>query len=173
MRYTLSILVENRVSELARILGLFGARGYNIESLTVAQTLDAAVSRLTLVTDGDDRTIEQIIKQLDKQVRVLSVSDLTAMNHIERELMLAQVHIADGAARQELFNVVNIFRARVLDVSERSLTIEATGNRAKVNALLRLLGPFGIQEMVRAGTLAIGRLPVATTALRAIEKKSH
>jgi len=172
MRHTLSILVENRFSELASILGLFGARGYNIESLTVAQTLDAAVSRLTLVTNGDDRTIEQIIKQLDKQVRVLSVADLTAMNHIERELMLAHVHTADLAARHELLNVVSIFRARVLDVSEQSLTIETTGNRAKVNALLRLLGPFGIQEMVRAGTLAIGRLPVGTTTLRTIEEKS-
>ena len=163
MRHTLAILVENRFGELARIVGLFGARGYNIESLTVAPTLERQISRVTLVTSGDDETVEQIIKQLDKQIRVLSVTDLTVTDHVERELALIHVSAEAGPRRQEVLNLVDVFRAKVIDISEAALTIEATGNRAKVNALLRLLGGFGIQEMVRAGTVAIGRLPSAAT----------
>jgi acetolactate synthase-1/3 small subunit len=162
MRHTLSILVENRFGELARIVGLFSARGYNIESLTVAETLDNQVSRVMLVTSGDDRTIEQIVKQVNKQVRVLSVTDLTPLDHIERELALIHVNARDAVTQQQLLNLVSIFHARVIDVSESALTIETTGNRAKVHALLKLLEPFGIQEMVRAGAVAIGKLPVAT-----------
>jgi acetolactate synthase-1/3 small subunit len=171
MRHTLSILIENRFGELARIVGLFDASGYNIESLTVAETLDAALFRVTLVTSGDDLTIDLIIKQLEKQIRARSVADLTAMDHIERELMLVHVNAADGAARHEVLNLVNIFRARVIDVSEKSLTIETTGDRAKVNAFLRVLGPFGIHEMVRAGTLAIGRLPASKATSKDYRKE--
>jgi acetolactate synthase-1/3 small subunit len=163
MRHTLAIVVENRFGELARIVDLFGARGYNIESLTVAPTLEPQVSRVTLVTSGDDETIEQIIKQLDKQIRVLSVTDLTVMEHVEREMVLIHVSAEAGPRRQEVLNLIGVFRAKVIDISEDALTIEATGNRAKINALLRLLGGFGIQEMVRAGTVAIGRLPAAAT----------
>jgi acetolactate synthase-1/3 small subunit len=162
MRHTLSILVENRSGELARIVGLFSARGYNIESLTVAETLDPQISRVTLVTSGDDQTVEQITKQLNKQIRVLSVTDLTMFDHIEREMALIHVNAAGGNERQQVMHLVDIFRARVIDVSERALTIETTGDRPKVNALLGLLGPFGIHEMVRAGTLAIPRLPAAS-----------
>ncbi len=162
MRHTLSVLVENRFGELARIVGLFSARGYNIESLTVAETLDPQISRVTLVTSGDDRTIEQITKQLNKQIRVLSVTDLTMLDHIEREMALIHVNAPGGNGRQQVMHLADIFRARVIDVSESALTIETTGDRAKVNALLGLLGPFDIQEMVRAGTLAIPRLPAAT-----------
>jgi acetolactate synthase-1/3 small subunit len=161
MRHTLSILVENRFGELARIVGLFSARGYNIESLTVAETLDPKISRVTLVTDGDDRTVEQITKQLDKQIRVLSVTNLTALDHIEREMALIHVNAAAENGRQQVMHLVEIFRARVIDVSDSGLTIETTGDRSKVNALVGLLGPFGIQEMVRAGTVAIPRLPAA------------
>jgi acetolactate synthase I/III small subunit len=163
MRHTLAIVVENRFGELARIVGLFGARGYNIESLTVAPTLEREISHVTLVTSGDDEAIEQIIKQLDKQIRVLSVTDLTVMDHVEREMALIHVSAEAGPRRQEVLNLVHVFRAKVIDISEVAMTIEATGNRAKVNALLRLLGGFGIQEMVRAGTVAIERLPVAAT----------
>ncbi len=160
MRHTLAILVENRFGELARIVGLFSARGYNIESLTVAETLEPQVSRVTLVTCGDDRTVEQIIKQLQKQIRVQSVIDLTVRAHIEREMALIHVSAPAGRpTRQEVLNLANVFRAKVVDISEDAVTIEATGDRNKVNALLRLLGPFGIHEMARAGTLAIGRLP--------------
>lgn len=162
MRHTLSILVENRSGELARIVGLFSARGYNIESLTVAETLDPQISRVTLVTSGDDQTVEQITKQLNKQIRVLSVTDLTMLEHIEREMALIHVKAASGNERKQVMHLADIFRARVIDVSERALTIETTGDRPKVKALLGLLGPFGIQEMVRAGTLAIPRLPSAT-----------
>jgi len=158
VRHILSILVENRFGELARIVGLFSARGYNIESLTVAETLDPQTSRVTLVTSGDDHTVEQIVKQLDKQVRVLSVTDLTALDHIERELALIHVKVS-GNERYQVMNLVDMFPARIIDVSENALTIEATGDRAKVNALLGLLTPFGIHEVVRAGTLAIPRLP--------------
>ena len=161
MRHTLSILVENRFGELARIVGLFSARGYNIESLTVAETLDPQISRVTLVTNGDDGTVEQITKQLNKQIRVLSVTDLTMLAHIEREMALIHVNAESGNGRQEVKHLVDIFRAKVIDVSESALTIETTGDRAKVNALLGLLAPFGVQEMVRAGTVAIPRLPLA------------
>jgi acetolactate synthase-1/3 small subunit len=160
VRHTLSILVENRFGELARIVGLFSARGYNIESLTVAETLDSQVSRVTLVTSGDDHTVEQIVKQLDKQVRVLSVTDLTALDHIELELVLIHVRVG-GDERRQVLNLVDMFPARVIDFSENALTIEATGDRLKVKALLDQLTPFGIHEVVRAGTLAIPRLPAA------------
>lgn len=162
MRHTLSILVENRFGELARIVGLFSARGYNIESLTVAETLDPQISRVTLVTKGDDRTVEQITKQLEKQIRVLSVTNLTALDHIERELALVHVRTEGAGGRQQVMHLVDIFRARVIDVSESGLTIETTGDRSKVCALVGLLEPFGIQEMVRAGTVAIPRMPADT-----------
>ena len=171
MRHTLAILVENRFGELARIVGLFGARGYNIESLTVAPTLEREISRVTLVTSGDDETVEQIVKQLEKQIRVLSVADLTVMDHVEREMALIQVSAAAGPKRQEVLNLVVVFRAKVIDISETALTIEATGNSAKLSALLRLLGGFGIQEMVRAGTVAIGRLPSAALAAESEQAK--
>ncbi len=164
MRHTLSILLENRFGELARIVGLFGARGYNIESLTVAETLDPRVSRITLVTSGDDRIIEQLIKQLGKQIRVLSVNDLTVSDHIEREMVLVHVHTETAAVRHQVLSLANIFRARVIDVSTGGLIVEATGSRKKVTALLDQLEPLGIQDMVRAGTLAIVRS--ATTANR-------
>ncbi len=171
MRHTLAILVENRFGELARIVGLFSARGYNIESLTVAETLEPQLSRVTLVTSGDDQTVEQIVKQLKKQIRVQSVIDLTVRAHIEREMALIHVGATAGPQRQEVLSLVNVFRAKVVDISEAALTVEATGNRHKVNALLRLLGPFGIHEMARAGTLAIGRLPAGNISGEEVERE--
>jgi acetolactate synthase-1/3 small subunit len=159
MRHTLSILVENRYGELSRIVGLFSARGYNIESLTVAETLEAGLSRLTLVTVGDDSAIERITRQLDKQVRVMKVEDLTTTSHIEREMALINVKASAGPARQEVLSLVNIFRAKVVDVSEDGLIVEASGDWNKVRALINLLKPMGIREIVRTGTVAIGRLP--------------
>jgi acetolactate synthase I/III small subunit len=164
MRHTLSILLENRFGELSRILGLFSARGYNIESLTVAETLDPSLSRLTLVTVGDDATIERITRQLDKQVRVMKVEDVTATPHIEREMALINVKAAAGPARQEVLSLVEIFRAKVIDVSEGGLIIEASGDWNKVRALINLLKPMGIREIVRTGTVAIARLPEAAEA---------
>ena len=159
MRHTLSILVENQFGELSRIVNLFSARGYNIESLTVAETLDSHVSRITLVTRGNDRIIEQIIKQLNKQVRVLDVRDLTSSRHIEREMVLINVKAEAGEKRQEVLSLVSIFRAKVVDVSDDGLIIEATGDWNKVSALIRLLKRLGILEIVRTGTVAIARLP--------------
>lgn len=159
MRHTLSILVENRFGELSRIVGLFSARGFNIESLTVAETLDPSISRVTLVTRGNDQIVEQIIKQLDKQVRVLDVQDLTAFKHIEREMVLINVKAGAGLKRQEVLSLVDIFRAKVVDVSDDGLIVEATGDWNKVSALIRLLKPIGISEIVRTGTVAITRLP--------------
>lgn len=157
MRHTLSILVENRFGELARIVSLFSARGYNIESLTVAETLDPEVSRITLVTSGDERIIAQITRQLEKQVRVISVTDLSLFDHVEREMALVHVITSDTATRQEVLDQVRIFHARVIGTSETGITVEATGERSKVDALLLVLRRFGIEDMVRAGTVAIKR----------------
>jgi acetolactate synthase-1/3 small subunit len=158
MRHTLSILVENRFGELSRIVGLFSARGYNIESLTVAETLDPKISRMTLVTTGNDETIEQITRQLDKQIRVIEAVDMTGFSHIEREMALINVMAEAGAPRQEVLSLANIFRAKVVDVSGAGIIVEATGDWAKVSALIELLKPFGIREIVRTGTVAIARL---------------
>jgi acetolactate synthase-1/3 small subunit len=140
-------------------VGLFSARGYNIESLSVAETLDPTLSRLTLVTIGDDSTIERITKQLDKQIRVRKVEDLTSTSHIEREMALIHVKAEAGPARQEVLSLVGIFRAKVVDVSEDGLIVEASGDWNKVRALINLLKPLGIKEIVRTGTVAISRLP--------------
>jgi acetolactate synthase-1/3 small subunit len=158
VRHTLSILVENRFGELSRIVGLFSARGYNIESLTVAETLDPKISRMTLVTTADDRMIEQITRQLNKQVRVIEAVDMTGFKHIEREMALINVTAEAGPARQEVLSLVDIFRAKVVDVSSDGVIIEATGDWAKVSALIELLKPVGIREIVRTGAVAIARL---------------
>jgi acetolactate synthase-1/3 small subunit len=158
VRHSLSILVENRFGELSRIVGLFSARGYNIESLTVAETLDPKISRMTLVTTADDRMIEQITRQLNKQVRVIEAVDMTGFKHIEREMALINVTAEAGPARQEVLSLVDIFRAKVVDVSSDGVIIEATGDWAKVSALIELLKPVGIREIVRTGAVAIARL---------------
>jgi acetolactate synthase I/III small subunit len=158
VRHTLSILVENRFGELSRIVGLFSARGYNIESLTVAETLDPKISRMTLVTTADDGMIEQITRLLNKQVRVIEAADMTSFNHIEREMALINVTTTTGPARQEVLSLVDIFRAKVVDVSSDGVIIEATGDWAKVSALIELLKPVGIREIVRTGAVAIARL---------------
>jgi len=162
MRHTLAILLENRFGELARIVGLFSARGYNIESLTVAETLEPEISRVTLVTSGDEKTIEQIVKQLEKQIRVLSVTDLTLNDHIEREMALLHVESKSGNKRLEIMKLASIFDARVIDASEDTVTLEAMAERNKFDDLLRLLQPFGIREIARSGTLAIGRVSTRT-----------
>jgi acetolactate synthase-1/3 small subunit len=162
MRHTLSILVENRFGELSRIVGLFSARGYNIESLCVAETLDPSVSRVTLVTTGNDKTIEQITRQLDKQVRVREVVDMNGLRHVERELVLVNVKAAAGSARQEVLSLVDVFRAKVVDMSDDGLVVEVTGDWNKVSALVGLLEPLGIREIVRTGTVAMARLAEGT-----------
>jgi acetolactate synthase I/III small subunit len=159
MRHTLSIVVENHYGELARIVGLFSARGYNIESLTVAETLDPALSCVTLVTSGDDRTIEQIVKQVNKLVRVVHVSDLTGSAHFERELVLINVKTESSEALQTVLQLVAQNHLRVAEMIEGGLIIEATGEWKDINALVGKLMPFGIRHIVRTGTVAVCKQP--------------
>ena len=156
MRHTISILVENEFGVLSRVAGLFSGRGFNIESLSVAETLDPTVSRITLVTHGDDQVLAQVERQLEKLVPVIKVTDFTETPHVERELVLIKV-AADDKSRSELLNIVDVFRAKVVDVSRRSFVIEATGAEEKVNALIELLKPIGITEIVRTGKVAMFR----------------
>ncbi len=155
MRHTLSILVENRPGELARIVNLFSARGFNIESLTVAETLDPNVSHISVVTVGDDKTIEQITKQVDKQVRVLQVRDVSSVKHIEREMAFINVAVEAGPARQEVLNLASVFGANLLEINDTGLILEVTGEWSKVWGLVQQLEPLGIREIVRSGVLAI------------------
>ena len=157
MRHTLSILVENRYGELARIVGLFSARGYNIESLTVAETLDPAISCVTMVTSGDDRTVEQIVKQVNKLVRVVKVTDLTGLSHFEREMVLINVKAGDQIAFQRMLQLVSQNQMRVAEVMPDGLIIEATGKWKEMNDLVRELMPFGIRGIVRTGAVALSK----------------
>ena len=156
MRHILSLLVENEAGALSRISGLFSARGFNIESLTVAATEDPTVSRMTIVTSGSDAIIEQITKHLNKLVDVIKVVDLNESEHIERELMLVKVR-ADDPSREELMRLSDIFRGRIIDVDENSYTIEITGNGDKLDAFLKALKPELILETVRTGVSGIAR----------------
>ncbi len=156
MRHILSILLENESGALSRVAGLFSARGYNIESLTVAPTLDQTLSRITLVTSGSDAVVEQIIKQLNKLVDVVEVMDLTEGPHIERELMLVKAR-AVGKDREELKRLSDIFRGHILEVTRESYTIELTGAASKLEAFLEALPKEWVLEIVRTGASGIGR----------------
>lgn len=156
MRHILSLLLENEAGALSRVSGLFSARAFNIESLTVAPTEDASVSRMTLVTTGSEEIIEQIIKQLNKLVDVIKVVDLSETRHIERELMLIKTQ-AKGNARDEVKRLVDIFRGRIIDVTENSYTIELTGTGEKLNAFIEALDKKLILEVVRSGVSGIAR----------------
>ena len=155
-KHTIAVLVENRFGVLSRVAGLFSARGYNIESLSVGETLDPTVSRMTLVVRGDAFVIEQVIKQLHKLIDVIKVTDLTEENHVEREMILVKVN-AEPTSRAEILRIADIFRAKVVDVTPATYTLEATGDESKVTAIVELLRPFGIQELVRTGKVAIAR----------------
>jgi acetolactate synthase-1/3 small subunit len=157
-KHTIAVLVENRFGVLSRVAGLFSARGYNIESLSVGETLDPTVSRMTLVVRGDEFVIEQVIKQLHKLIDVIKVTDLSEENHVEREMMLVKVN-AEPAFRAEILRIADIFRAKVVDVTPVTYTLEATGEESKMTAIVELLRPFGIQELVRTGKVAIARGP--------------
>jgi acetolactate synthase-1/3 small subunit len=156
MRHILSLLLENEAGALSRVSGLFSARGYNIESLTVAPTEDSTLSRMTIVTRGSDDVIEQITKQLNKLVDVVKVVDLNDGEHIERELMLVKVRAA-GKDREEMKRMADIFRGRIIDVTDKAYTIELTGPGARLDAFLRALEPGAIMETVRTGASGIGR----------------
>lgn len=161
MRHIISILVEDKFGVLARVAGLFSGRGYNIESITVNVTERPGISLMTIVTNGDDKIIEQIVKQLRKLVNVLKVRDLTAFNHIERELVLIKVFVSQKN-RADLYNIVSTFRANVVDLTPESMVIEITGSQDKISAFVELVRPYGIIELVRTGRLAISRGAKAT-----------
>lgn len=156
MRHIISILMENEAGALSRVAGLFSARGYNIESLTVAPTEDETLSRMTIVTRGSDEIIEQINKQLNKLIEVVAVMDLTEGEHLERELMLVKVR-AEGAAREEMKRMTDIFRGRIIDVSDHTYTIELTGAGHKLDSFLQAIDRTLILETVRTGASGIGR----------------
>ena len=156
MQHTISVLVVNQFGVLSRISGLFSGRGFNIESLNVAETSDPGVSRMTSVTRGDDKKIEQITKQLNKLVDIIKVVDLTEERFVDRELILVKMN-AEPRVREEILRIVDIFRAKVVDVSSDNYTVEITGDEGKVKGCLELLKPLGIKEVVRSGRIAIGR----------------
>jgi acetolactate synthase I/III small subunit len=156
MRHTISVLVENKFGVLARVAGLFSGRGYNIESLSVAPSADPTVSNMTIVTQGDDRIIEQVTKQLNKLIDVIKVTDMKEKDYIDREMMLVRVS-AERDKRDEILRVAQIFKARVVDVAQKSLTLEVTGTEDKIDAVLRMLRPLGIRELVRSGKVALVR----------------
>jgi len=156
MRHIISIMLENEPGALSRVAGLFSARGYNIETLTVAPTEDASLSRMTIVTTGSDDVVEQITKQLNKLVEVVKVVDLSEAAHIERELMLIKVR-AMGKEREEMKRMSEIFRGRIIDVTENTYTIELTGTGAKLDAFIQALEKSAILETVRTGASGIGR----------------
>lgn len=156
MRHIISLLMENEAGALSRVAGLFSARGYNIESLTVAPTEDPTLSRMTIVTNGSEAIIEQIQKQLNKLIEVVAVIDLTEGDHIERELMLVKLR-AQGEAREELKRMADIFRGRIIDVTEKTYTIELTGNKGKLDAFIDSIDRAAILETVRTGGSGIGR----------------
>ena len=156
MRHTISVLVENKFGVLTRVAGLFSGRGYNIDTLNVAPTQDAELSRMTIVTHGDEATLDQIIKQLNKLPDVIKVQDFDAGEAVDRELVLVKVAV-DSKSRAEVMQITDIFRAKIVDVQPKTLTIEVTGSENKVEKFLSLMNSFGVQEITRTGQVALPR----------------
>jgi acetolactate synthase-1/3 small subunit len=154
--HTLSVLVENKPGVLARISGLFSRRGFNIDSLAVGPTEDETISRMTIVVDCAEKPLEQVVKQLNKLVNVLKIVELEPDRSVERELVLLKVR-ADGTGRRQVVELAELFRARVVDVAPESLTLEATGNPGKIEAMLEMLAPYGMRELVRTGRVGLAR----------------
>jgi acetolactate synthase I/III small subunit len=170
-RHTLSVLVENKPGVLARIASLFARRGFNIDSLAVGPTQYAEVSRMTIVVNVEDNPLEQVTKQLNKLINVLKIVELEASASVSRELLLVKVK-ADLQTRSQVLEVVQLFRAKVIDVAPDAVTIEATGGADKIEALLRLLEPFGVKELVQSGMVAVGRgsRSITDRTLRPVER---
>jgi acetolactate synthase I/III small subunit len=155
-KHTISILVENKFGAFNRIAGLFAAKGYNIDSLTVGPTEDDTVSRMTIVTAGDDAVIEQIIKQLNKLINTIKVTDLTYESFVERDLALIKVQ-TNSDTRSEIMQIAEIFQAKIVDISPKTVTVESVGSQQKVDAMIKMLKPFGIKELARTGRVALKR----------------
>ena len=156
MRHTISVLVENKFGVLSRVSGLFSGRGYNIESLSVGETIDPNISVMTIVTVGDDWIIEQITKQLNKLIDVIKVVDMTELDHVEREMVMIKISPRQED-KAEVLRIADIFRGRIVDSSPKTYTIEVTGDEKKIEAIVELLRPMGIKEFVRTGKVAIAR----------------
>lgn len=156
MRHTFAVLVENNPGVLSRVVGLFSRRGFNIESLVVGETEDPTTSRMTIVVEGDAQVLEQVGKQLNKQVEVIKVNDITNEESVDRQLSLIRVS-ADNSNRQEILQITEIFRCRIVDIGRKSLIVEATGDEVKMQAIIKSLKPFGIIELVRTGKVAMLR----------------
>ena len=172
-RHTLSVLVENKPGVLVRIAGLFSRRGFNIDSLAVGPTEHEEISRMTIVVNCDERPLEQVTKQLNKLINVLKIVELEQGFAVQRELMLIKVR-ADTESRSKVLETVQLFRAKVVDVALDAVTVEATGNREKLDALIRVLEPFGIRELVQSGMVAVGRggRSITDRALRPVERSA-
>lgn len=156
MRHTIFVLAENKFGVLSRVSGLFSGRGYNIESLSVGETIDPQISCMTLVTTGDDQIVEQITKQLNKLIDVIKVTDMRELEHVEREMALIKVS-PKQEDKAEVLNIANIFRGRIVDSSQKTYTIEITGDEKKIEAFIELMKPMGIKDFVRTGKVAIAR----------------
>ncbi len=172
-RHTLSVLVENKPGVLARVASLFSRRGFNIESLAVGPTEHDDISRITLVASVEGHTLEQLTKQLNKLVNVLKIVELDPQDSVQRELLLVKVR-ADMSTRSSVLEMVQLFRAKVVDVSPEAVTIEATGTRDKIEALVRVLEPYGIRELVQSGMVAVGRgaRSITDRSLRTVERSA-
>ena len=156
MRHTISVLVENKFGVLTRVTGLFSGRGYNIDTLNVGPTENPDVSRMTIVTRGDDATVDQIVKQLNKLVNVLEVRDFREGEYVDRELVLLKVGV-DAKSRAEVMQITDIFRAKIVDVQPKSLTVEITGDESKVEKFIELMKNFGVMDLTRTGRIAMKR----------------
>jgi acetolactate synthase-1/3 small subunit len=156
VKHTLAVLVENKPGVLTRIAALFARRGFNIDSLAVGETEDPRLSRMTIAVDAQDSPLEQVTKQLHKLINVIKITDLDPATSVERELMLVKVR-ADADSRAEIMQVVEVFRAKIVDVGKDELVVEVTGTREKLEAILGLMRPFGVVELVRTGRIAMGR----------------
>jgi acetolactate synthase I/III small subunit len=172
-RHTLSVLVENKAGLLVRVAGLFARRGFNIDSLAVGPTEHEEISRMTIVVNCDERPLEQVTKQLNRLVNVLKIVELEPAAAVQRELMLVKVR-ADLETRSRVLETVALFRAKVVDVAPDAVTVEATGNKEKLDALIRVLQPFGIKELVQSGMVAVGRggRSITDRSLRPVERSA-
>lgn len=156
MRHTLSVLVENKFGVLTRIAGMFSGRGFNIDSLNVGPTMDEKLSRMTIVVRGDDATLDQVVKQLNKLVDVIRITDFREGESVDRELVLMRVNV-DASTRAEVMQICDIFRAKIIDVQHKKLVLEVTGNESKIEKFLVLMEPFGISDLTRTGKVALAR----------------
>lgn len=156
MRHIISVLVENKFGTLNRVAAMFSARGFNLESISIGETEDTEISRMTIVTQGDDRIVSQVLKQLNRLIDTIKVSDLTHQAHVERELLLMSLKL-NPTSRNEIFELNNVFKGKVVDIKQKSITIEIVGTPDKINTAIDLFRPFGIREIARSGAVAIHR----------------